>query len=293
MEILRNLRLANVSVHEKDEQHPTTVGFGARTGLLAILTTVSGPHGYEGSSQQARSMRQTRGHGGCKDVLGDRRRRKAVQVSSKKWHTLDATWEAEANQVYRSQERNGTTGLSPLWKMWLLSDGSVTRHLELVTEEKVEVDCFDMHAMAPDERGAEAKRGRKETLVDVDAIQTPLLQRQVFLRMQGKAYVYAASWWCSRTVDEYLKDRNEPIWTSLSTSRTELYREVKRLYRGDNSDLQREFQEPGPFWGRHYTFYHQGKPLTVIYEVFSPALEQYLGPSCTLEPCTTPDQDVE
>jgi len=238
-------------------------------------------------------MRQAHGHGGCKDVLGGRRRRKACKVSSTKWHTLDATWEAEANQVYRSQKRNGRTALSPLWKMWLLSDGSVTRHLELVTEEKVEVDCFDMHAMEPDERGAGAKQGRNETLSDVDAIQTPLLQRQVFLRIKGKAYVYAASWWCSRTVDKYLKDRNEPIWTSLSTSRTELYREVKRLYRGNNPDLQREFQEPGPFWGRHYTFYHQDKPLTVIYEVFSPALERYLGPSCTLEPCTAPDQGEE
>jgi chorismate--pyruvate lyase len=36
---------------------------------------------------------------------------------------------------------------------------------------------------------------------------------------------------------------------------------------------------PGPFWARHYTFYVKGRPLTLIYEVFSNALEAYLGPS--------------
>lgn len=41
----------------------------------------------------------------------------------------------------------------------------------------------------------------------------------------------------------------------------------------------RVFKAPGPYWGRHYVFWHNGKPLTLIYEVFSTALEQYLGPS--------------
>jgi len=35
---------------------------------------------------------------------------------------------------------------------------------------------------------------------------------------------------------------------------------------------------PGPFWGRHYTFWHDGEPLTLIYEAFSNRLTQYLGP---------------
>ena len=29
---------------------------------------------------------------------------------------------------------------------------------------------------------------------------------------------------------------------------------------------------PGPFWGRHYTFFHQRKPLCVIFEAMSPRL---------------------
>ena len=35
---------------------------------------------------------------------------------------------------------------------------------------------------------------------------------------------------------------------------------------------------PPLFWGRHYIFWRGGRPLTVIYEAFSPALAEYLGP---------------
>jgi hypothetical protein len=39
------------------------------------------------------------------------------------------------------------------------------------------------------------------------------------------------------------------------------------------------FDQTGPFWGRNYLFWHQGKPLTAIYEVFSPVLAKFLGPA--------------
>lgn len=45
-----------------------------------------------------------------------------------------------------------------------------------------------------------------------------------------------------------------------------------------NITVCRKFQASGPFWGRHYVFWHNGKPLTLIYEVFNTALESYLGP---------------
>ncbi len=50
------------------------------------------------------------------------------------------------------------------------------------------------------------------------------------------------------------------------------------LQQGDSQFLEQQFGRPGPFWGRQYLFWHNGKPLTVIHEVFSPALEQFLGP---------------
>ena len=47
---------------------------------------------------------------------------------------------------------------------------------------------------------------------------------------------------------------------------------------GDIPELEDAFRLPGPFLGRHYVFYHDGRPLTLIMEVFSPRLEKYLGP---------------
>jgi chorismate-pyruvate lyase len=41
--------------------------------------------------------------------------------------------------------------------------------------------------------------------------------------------------------------------------------------------LERRFGHRGPFWSRHYRFFRGGRELTVIREVFSPALEQWLG----------------
>lgn len=35
----------------------------------------------------------------------------------------------------------------------------------------------------------------------------------------------------------------------------------------------------GPFWGRQYLFWHGDQPLTLIHEVFSPHIAQYLGQS--------------
>lgn len=109
-----------------------------------------------------------------------------------------------------------------------------------------------------------------------------------------------------RQVNMYLSDMKKPIWVSLSKGRTELYREIKRLYYGYSDELERQVDEhrvnlvprdsllgcrrphsitllttspahawmpcrafrcSGPFWGRHYIFWHNGKPLTLIYEV--------------------------
>ena len=65
---------------------------------------------------------------------------------------------------------------------------------------------------------------------------------------------------------------------SLARLRTELYRDVQGIYFGECPALEAAFDQKGPFWGRHYLFWHHGKPLTLIYEVFSPYLTRYLGP---------------
>ncbi|KAI3425032.1 hypothetical protein D9Q98_008410 [Chlorella vulgaris] len=161
--------------------------------------------------------------------------------------------------------------LSPSWKLLLLSDGSVTRHLQLMTNERVEVECLEMRDIGDQREGLPPQTA---------AIEGPLVQRQVLLHIpdpHSRAYVYASSWWSAATVDQYLKDRSQPIWVSLSQGRTELYREILQLELGNCPFLEERFQCEGPFWGRQYLFWHDGKPLTLIYEVFSNQLEQFLG----------------
>lgn len=142
----------------------------------------------------------------------------------------------------------------------------------------------------------------------VRSLARPCLQRQVFLQDQSscqaerdvehtrlqredapQSLVYAASWWNLQKVQQCLKDTSKPIWASLSDERMELYREINNVTFGTYEDLEEPFGVTGPMWGRDYTFWHRGEPLTIIKEVFSSALSQYLGSTaCSND---TPTQD--
>ncbi|GAQ93050.1 hypothetical protein KFL_012720010, partial [Klebsormidium nitens] len=91
--------------------------------------------------------------------------------------------------------------------------------------------------------------------------------------------VYAASWWSESDVGTYLSDVHAPIWTNLMAVKAPLHRSLSCIYFGNSPALEARFGMPGPFWARHYLFYVNGRPLTLIYEAFSNALETYLGPN--------------
>lgn len=153
----------------------------------------------------------------------------------------------------------------------MLGDGSPTRHLQLLTRERTDVDVIDMSLIGMALDGAPSS---------ICMVPGPRLRRQVWLRTaSGQRLAYAASWWEASHVDEYLQNRSLPIWASLAQLRTELYRDIQGIYYGYSAELEAEFGQVGPFWGRHYLFWHDGKPLTLIYEVFSPYLTRYLGPT--------------
>jgi chorismate lyase len=162
------------------------------------------------------------------------------------------------------------TQLAPSWQMLLLGDGSPTRHLQLLTGERTEVDLIKMSDIGMNSDGAPEA---------IQLLPGPRLQRQVWLRTaSGQRLAYATSWWNANYVDMYLQNPSLPIWASLSKRRTELYREVLAIHYGQSVVLESAFAQEGNFWGRHYLFWHQGKPLTLIYEVFSPYLKKYIGP---------------
>ena len=184
------------------------------------------------------------------------------------WLALDILWQGGSSVVKRGLPHDQ---LSPAWQILLLGDGSPTRHLQLLTRERTDVDVIDMSAIgqAPDHAPE-----------IIQAVPGPRLRRQVWLRTaSGQRLAYATSWWEASHVDDYLQNKSLPIWASLSRIRAELYRDIRGIYYGHSQPLEDAFGERGPFWGRHYLFWHNGKPLTLIYEVFSPYLTRYLGPT--------------
>ena len=183
-----------------------------------------------------------------------------------KWHCLKPLWQGGEETVQQGLPHQQ---LAPTWQILLLGDGSPTRHLKLLTGEPTEVDVIEMSLIGTENDGAPQ---------DIEFIPEPRLRRQVWLRTaSGQRLAYATSWWDANHVDEYLQNRSLPIWESLSRSHTELYRDIQGLYYGKSPALELAFGEKGPFWGRHYLFWHDSRPLTLIYEVFSPYLTKYLG----------------
>jgi chorismate lyase len=182
------------------------------------------------------------------------------------WNALNPLWQGGTEVVQTGLPHQK---LPPAWQILLLGDGSPTRHLQLLTGEPTEVDVIDMSAIGMDNDGAPSA---------LQVVPGPRVRRQVWLRTSsGQRLAYATSWWEARHVDEYLENKSLPIWASLAKLRTELYRDVQGIYYGESPALAQAFGEIGPFWGRHYLFWHHGQPLTLIYEVFSPYLQRYLG----------------
>lgn len=182
------------------------------------------------------------------------------------WHRLIPLWQGDEQAVQQGLPHHQ---LAPAWQMLLLGDGSPTRHLQLLTGEATEVDVIDMSAIG---------MGNDHAPASISKVPGPRLRRQVWLRTaSGQRLAYATSWWEASHVDEYLCNRSLPIWASLAQLRTELYRDVQGIYYGHSPALEQAFEQPGPFWGRHYLFWHRNQPLTLIYEVFSPHLTRYLG----------------
>ncbi len=176
-------------------------------------------------------------------------------------------WQADATAL----ERGLCAGhLPPAWVMLLFGDGSPTRHLGLATGRPVGVEGVSMAAAAGDRHAPAA----------VAAVGAPRIRREVWLTHPGgERLAHAVSWWPQAVVDAHLRDRTLPIWASLADRRTELFRDLRGVSLGRSALLETGFGRRGPFWRRHYLFWRDGRPLTLIVETFSPALDSWLGSS--------------
>ena len=152
----------------------------------------------------------------------------------------------------------------------LLGDGSPTRHLHLLTGKEVSVELIAMESEpTPNE----------DAPIEVQELNNPLLRRQVWLKCGNMTMAWAESWWNLEEAKQHLRDKDQPIWRSLTEDRSELFREVDGLALVNAEWLESKFDRQGPFWSRHYRFFRKKQELTVIREVFNPKLEKWLGPT--------------
>ncbi len=186
--------------------------------------------------------------------------------SADMWFALRPLWEGGEEVVENGLPHEE---LAPPWQLLLMGDISPTRHLKLITGEPMGVDVIDMSPIG----------GQPDQIPElIQHIPAPRIRRQVWLcAASGQRLGYAVSWWEEKRVNDYLKDSAMPIWENLARLRTELYRDIRKILYGESAALEEGFGQPGPFWGRFYIFFHQGEPLTLIHEVFSPYLMKYLG----------------
>jgi chorismate--pyruvate lyase len=182
-------------------------------------------------------------------------------------------WQAAHRDVLEGNSSPATgVGLTGPWRLLLLGDGSPTRHLQTLSGVPVEIELI---AMAAEPSCPQGGRPPEE----ISELAEPLLRRQVWLRCGAETLAWAESWWNLHQAELHLRQRDQPIWRSLTSERAELFREVDGLALVEAPWLAERFGHGGPFWARHYRFFRGGHPFTVIREVFSPTISRWLGPS--------------
>ena len=221
-----------------------------------------------------------------------RRAREARVVAcdaASSWFALDPVLSARDDATAMASMRSdiALSALSPTWRMLLLSDGSVTRHLAvLYGARKTEVEV----RWQGEDDGVGRAAPNDVKMIKGDRI----IRREVFLRPSaldgdGRGVdedgggatppaVYASSWWSETEMKKFMPERESSMWANLRTQHVELYREIRMVYCGHSAELEEVFQAKGPFWGRHYIFWNGGEPITIVYEVFNPSLVDVLGP---------------
>ena len=158
--------------------------------------------------------------------------------------------------------------LPPVWRLFLLGDGSATRSLSLLTGERICVDVIEMRDASGDADGPE----------DLDRITAPLIRRCVWLCTEGGTHLsHATSWWNARHARDYLTDPALPIGINLDRLRCAPHRDIRSVFLAQDPGLEAAFGHAGPFWGRDYLMRERDALLCLIREIFSPALERQLG----------------
>lgn len=167
-----------------------------------------------------------------------------------------------------------TTGLAPHQRLLLLSDGSLTRELELLSGERVDVELI----YTGDAVLSEGEAAYLEERSGTDA-----LEREVWLTAGGKRLVYAHSLIPGERVDRKLldalgKNPNEPLGRVLVSKKIFFSKEKLEVCALKSERIANGFgvNEETAFIARRYVLFNKERDRWVIkaavLEVFSPGL---------------------
>ena len=128
------------------------------------------------------------------------------------WPSPEPLWQAPHRDVLEGDSSPGPgMALSSPWRLLLLGDGSPTRHLQTLSGLPVEIEVI---AMAPEP--AQPLGGPPPE--EISELANPLLRRQVWLRCGDNTLAWAESWWNQHQAELHLRQRDQPIWRSLTLS---------------------------------------------------------------------------
>ncbi len=188
------------------------------------------------------------------------------------------SWYKITNPVWQGGRSEIQTGLpssilSPVWQMILLGNGSPTRLLQLLTQSPIAVEVLATDLLAQEQDFAPP---------EINLIGTPRVRRQICLKAAKTAeiLVYAVSWWQEDDYAHFLPQPHLPVGTNLQNQRLELFRDLRGIYHGSCPELADIFADQireQLYWGRHYLLWHGGRPITLIYEIFNPAIARYFS----------------
>lgn len=151
------------------------------------------------------------------------------------------------------------TSIPLIWKIVLLGDGSFTRHCQIITYRDTEINHISTSIYSKVHNSPQF-----------------YVNRRVWIGNNLKnKLIFASSWWNIESYQAIYKYPSRAIGSFFIQSDLDYYRDIHCLFLGNSTELENLFLVPGPFWGRYYTLFHKGKPISLIYEIFSPLLENF------------------
>lgn len=149
------------------------------------------------------------------------------------------------------------------WQLILFSDGSLTRHLEILLKNSIKLQIYKITT---------AKLVNYHEQFVCSNISYPQKNRQTWLITQNnKKILYATSIWNHSSLSTSFSI-NIPIGKFLIETELDIFREIYKIDLLYSHDLEKEFNSKGPFWSRNYFLKHNQQILANIQEVFSPRI---------------------